>query len=78
MAVAAIKAGAEDFIEKPIDDTHKGIGRFIAFKRIDFRDGRRKTGQIECCPANQNASPGRRRRLERGRFEFPEDELIDW
>ena len=35
MAVAAIKAGAEDFIEKPVDDTHlvaainRGLGRTL-------------------------------------------------
>ena len=42
MAVAAIKAGAEDFIEKPVDDAHllAAINRCLA-RICDHRTGRR-------------------------------------
>jgi two-component system, LuxR family, response regulator FixJ len=47
MAVAAIKAGAEDFIEKPVDDTHlvAAINRALA-RRFEQHDHHKSRGVL--------------------------------
>ncbi len=47
MAVAAIKAGAEDFIEKPVDDTHlvAAINRALA-RRLEQQDYQKSQGDL--------------------------------